>query len=511
MAKEEAGHVHGPGCGHPAHGEPGHVHDEGCSHSHPDEGCGCHEHKHEHSHGHATGAGEGHVHGPGCGHADHGEPGHIHDESCSHGKAGSGKPFDLLILNIGAIATPKGESALSGSAQAAVEIRRDAWIGIKDGKIAEIGGMKDGRGKAEDFADDILDATGLLVTPGLIDAHTHLAFGGWRHKELALKLKGVPYLEILRNGGGILSTVRATRAASLDQLVEKGLWVLDQMLAHGTTTVEAKSGYGLTVEDELKQLEAIAIMAENHDVGIVPTLMGAHAVPEEYIDNREAYIRLIVDEMIPKAAASGLAAYCDAFCEKGAFTPDETRAVLEAARAYGLGIKVHADEIHDTGGAKLASEMGAASAEHLIKANDEGLQLMAERGTIAVLLPCTSFYLGEDFARARLMIELGIPVAIATDFNPGSSPNLNLQMAMTLGCLRYRMSPEEVLTAVTLNAAAAIGMAGEAGSIEPGKAADLVIWEAPDLDYLLYRYGSNMASIVVKGGKVHGGDHGQSH
>ncbi len=491
--------------------EKGHIHGPGCSHGHDHEGCGCSDDGHDHGREHGECGQTTHVHGPGCGHAAHGEPGHVHDESCSHGMTGSGKPFDLLILNIGTVATPKGSAALSGAGQAAVEIRRDAWIGIKDGKIAEIGGMKDGRGRAEDFADDILDATGLLMTPGLVDAHTHLAFGGWRHKELALKLKGVPYLEILRNGGGILSTVRATRSVSLDQLVEKGLWVLDQMLAHGTTTVEAKSGYGLTIDDEMKQLEAIAIMAENHDVGIVPTLMGAHAVPEEYIDNREAYIRLVVDEMIPKASASGLAAYCDAFCEKGAFTPDETRAVLEAAKAYGLGVKLHADEIHDTGAAKLAAEMGAASAEHLIKANDEGLKAMSGSGTVAVLLPCTSFYLGEDFARARKMIELGIPVAISTDFNPGSSPNLNLQMAMTLGCLKYRMSPEEVLTAVTLNAAAAIGMAGRIGSIEPGKDADLVIWEAPDLDYLLYRYGNNMASIVVKGGKVHGGDQGHSH
>lgn len=490
IAKEDVAHVHGSGCG--------------CSHGHEARNTGHRNEGCDHT-------GEGHIHGPGCGHPAHGEPGHVHDASCEHRETKAGKPFDLLILNIGTLATPTGSKAKRGAEQAEVSIRNNAWIGIKDGRIAEIGGMNDGRGRAEDFSDEILNANGLLVTPGLIDSHTHLAFGGWRHKELALKLKGVPYLEILRNGGGILSTVRATRASSLEQLAEKGLWVLDQMLAHGTTTVEAKSGYALSLEGELKQLEAIAIMAENHDVGIVPTLMGAHAVPEEFMDHREAYIRLIIDEMIPKAASRGLAAYCDAFCEKGAFNRDETRAVLEAAKAYGLGAKLHADEIHDTGGAKLAAELGAVSAEHLIHSSDDGLAAMAEAGTAAVLLPCTSFYLGEDFARARRMIDLGIPVSIATDFNPGSSPNLNLQLAMNIGCLRYRMSPEEVLTAVTINAAHAIGLAGEIGSIEPGKAADLVVWEAPDLDYLLYRYGTNMAEMVVKNGRIHAPVQDHSH
>ncbi len=471
--KQKQEHVHGPGCGHD--------HNE-----------------------------EGHVHGPGCGHPAHGEPGHVHDESCglhSH----SDKLFDLLIVNIGMIATPVGISAKGGAAQSEVAFKRKAWIGIKDGRIAEIGGMDDGRGRAEDFSDEIFDASGLLVTPGLIDSHTHLAFGGWRHKELALKLKGVPYLEILRNGGGILSTVKATRASSLDALVDKGLWVLDQMLAHGTTTVEAKSGYGLTVDDEMKQLEAIALMAENHVVGIVPTFMGAHAMPEEHLDDREGYIKTIIDEMIPAVASRGLAAFCDAFCEKGAFSVEESRRILSAAKQYGLGLKLHADEINDMGAAALAAELGAVSAEHLIHASDEGLAAMATAGTVAVLLPCTSFYLNEDYARAKKMIELGIPVALATDFNPGSSPNLNLQMAMSIGCIKYKMSPEEVLSAVTLNAAAAIGLAGEYGSIEPGKAADLVVWEAPDLDYLLYRYGSNMVKAVVKAGEVHQAGHEHSH
>ncbi|HOA16040.1 MAG TPA: imidazolonepropionase [Bacillota bacterium] len=466
------GHVHGPGCGH----------------------------------GHE---GDGHVHGPGCGHPLHGEPGHVHDASYPHG--GGDKAFDLVVLNIGTLVTPTGSKPKAGAAQSEVRVIRNAWVGIKDGVITEIGGMDDGRGKAEELAQQVVNANGLLVTPGLVDSHTHLAFGGWRHKELALKLKGVPYLEILKGGGGILSTVRATRAASVGSLVQKGLWVLDQMLAHGTTTVEAKSGYGLSVEDEMKQLEALAQMAGEHEVDMVPTFMGAHAVPQEYIEDRDAYVDLVCEKMIPEAAARGLAAYCDVFCEKGAFTPQETERIIEKAKSFGLGGKVHADEINDTGAAGLAARLGAITAEHLIHAAEPGLMSMAEAGTIAVLLPCTSFYLNEDYADARKMIELGIPVAVATDFNPGSTPNLNLQTAMTIALLKYRMLPEEVLTAVTLNAAAAIGLAGSHGSIEVGKSGDLVVWEAPDLDYLLYRYGTNMVTAVVKAGKVHGLHDGHGH
>lgn len=448
-----------------------------------------------------------HVHGPGCGCGHDGHRiGDIH-EAAKH----EGKEFDLVIVNIGALATPKGRTARAGDGQAEISLTKDAWIGVKDGLITEVGGMADGRGNASDLAVDVLDAGGLLVTPGLVDSHTHMVFGGWRHKELALKLKGVPYLEILKGGGGILSTVRSTRASSLDALVEKGLWILDQMLEHGTTTVEAKSGYGLTLEDEMKQLEALAIMAKEHPIDIVPTLMGAHAVPEEYFDDKEGYIKLICERMIPEAATRGLAAFCDVFCEKGVFSPAETSRICECARTYGLGVKIHADEINDTGGAHLAAELGAITAEHLIHAADDGLRAMAEAGTIAVLLPCTSFYLDEDYARARRIIELGAPVALATDFNPGSTTNLNLQMAMTIALLKYRMRPEEVLTGVTLNGAAAMGLAESHGSIEPGKAADLVIWQAPDLDYLLYRYGTNMVGTVVKAGIVHGAGQGHSH
>lgn len=474
-------HVHGPGCGHELH-EKEHIHGPGCGHEH---------------------LAEEHVHGPSCGHAHHGEPGHVHDEHCSHTDADD-KVFDLVVLNIGALVTPSGDRAKAGAAQAEVLVKRNAWVGMKDGVITEIGGMDDGRGKADELAHKVINANGLLVTPGLIDSHTHLAFGGWRHKELALKLKGVPYLEILKGGGGILSTVRATRASSLEGLVEKGLWVLDQMLEHGTTTVEAKSGYGLSLEDELKQLEAISSMAQEHDVDIVPTFMGAHAVPQEFIDDRDAYVDLVCDRMIPEVAARGLAAYCDVFCEKGVFTTQETERIIEKAKSFGMGGKVHADEINDTGAAGLAARLGAVTAEHLIHAGDSGLKAMAEAGTIAVLLPCTSFYLNEDYADARKMIDLGIPVAVATDFNPGSTPNVNLQTAMTIAMLKYRMRPEEVLTAVTINAAAAIGLASSHGSIEVGKAGDLVVWEAPDLDYLFYRYGTNLVTAVVKAGKVHG-------
>lgn len=492
MSMKGTKHAHGPGCVHEGNENEKESHGCGCGEKHKDEtrDCGC---AHERADSFDAHEDEAHVHGIGCEHHN------------------AGKEFDLLIVNIGTLATPLGISAKSGAKQGEVCLLHNVWIGVKDGLISEIGNMEDSRGKAEELAEEVLDAGGLLVTPGLVDSHTHLAFGGWRHKELALKLKGVPYLDILAGGGGILSTVRATRAANFESLVQKGLWVLDQMLDHGTTTVEAKSGYGLSIEGEMKQLNAIRAMAEVHPVDIVPTFMGAHAIPEEYTGDREAYVDLICERMIPEAASAGLAAFCDVFCEKGVFSPEETERILKKASEYGLSGKIHADEINDTGAASLAAKTGALTAEHLIHASEAGLKAMGDAGTIAVLLPCTSFYLNEDYADARKMIELGIPVAIATDFNPGSTPNMNLQAAMTIAVLKYRLRPEEVLTAVTLNAAAAIGLAGSHGSIEPGKKADLVVWEAPDLDYLLYRYGTNAARLVIKAGEVHGADHSHSH
>ena len=410
----------------------------------------------------------------------------------------------LLIKNIGLLATPAGRTARRGADQGDVRFLRNAWVRIEDGVIAAVGtGTPERPAGAEE-----LDAEGRLVTPGLVDAHTHLIFGGWRQNELAMKLRGVPYLDILAQGGGILSTVRATRSAGQGELEDKARLALDEMLSFGTTTCEAKSGYGLDLDTELKQLRAIRALNESHPVDLVPTFLGAHALPEDYKADRVAYIRLLCEEMIPAAAAEGLAEFCDVFCETGVFTAEESRTILEAGRRCGLAAKIHADEIDAIGGSRLAGELGAVSAEHLIVCPPEGIEAMARGGTVACLLPCTSFYLGAAFAPARDMIAAGVPVALATDFNPGSCPCLNMQLAMSLGCLKYRMTPEEVLTAATLNGAAAIGRADRTGSVEPGKAGDLVVWNAPDLEYVCYRLGSNLAGAVVKGGKIYRNEQG---
>ncbi len=404
--------------------------------------------------------------------------------------------MNLLIKNC-TLATPKGLEARRGKKQGSVTILENAWIYIENGEIIRVGS-----GLAPITMGEKLDAKGRLVTPGLVDAHTHLIFGGWRQNELAMKIRGVPYLDILAAGGGILSTVKATHAASEEALMEKASEALDEMLSLGTTTVEAKSGYGLDTAEELKQLRVIRRLNESSKLDILSTFMGAHALPPEYRDRREDYVNLICDEMLPQIAEQKLAKFCDVFCETGVFTAEESKKILEAGQKYGLIPKIHADEIDPIGGSQLAGSLGAISAEHLIVCPDEGIRSLAQGGTVACLLPATSFYLNSTYAPARKMIQAGVPVAMASDFNPGSCPCLNLQLVMNLGCLKYRMTPEEVLTAVTLNAAAAVGCADLVGSVESGKQADLVIWDAPDLNYLCYRLGSNLAGTVIKKGEI---------
>lgn len=401
----------------------------------------------------------------------------------------------LLIHNIGKLATPTGMEARRGADQGHIEVLENAWIYIENDEIIAYGNRNQPITLGQK-----LDAGGRLVTPGLVDAHTHLIFGGWRQNELAMKIRNVPYLDILAAGGGILSTVKATRAATEEELRKKASAALDEMLGFGTTTCEAKSGYGLNLEDELKQLRVIKGLNKSHPMDVVPTFMGAHAVPPEFKDDREGYLDLLCKKLIPAVAKQKLAKFCDVFCETGVFTAAESRRILETAKEYELLPKIHADEIDPIGGSVLAGELGAISAEHLIVCPEDGIRSMAEGGTIACLLPATSFYLNSTYAPARKMIEAGVPVAMASDFNPGSCPCLNLQLVMNLGCLKYRMTPEEVLTAVTLNAAAAIGMADKVGSIERTKQADLVIWDAPDLNYLCYRLGSNLTHQVLKKG-----------
>lgn len=407
---------------------------------------------------------------------------------------------NLLIKNIGLLATPTGSAARCGQEQGVVTTLKNAYILIRDGVIVAVGSGEIPSDHLKGA--EVLDAKGRLVTPGLVDAHTHLIFGGWRQNELGMKLHGVSYLEILAQGGGILSTVRSTRAATEQSLVEKAQKELRTMLSLGVTTCEAKSGYGLNPEDEYKQLRAIRRLNETQPVELVATFMGAHAVPQEFKEDRDAYIRLLCEKMIPTVAKEKLAEFCDVFCETGVFTADESRKILEAGKLHGLTPKIHADEIDPIGGSVLAGEIGAVTAEHLIVCPPEGIESMASSGTIACLLPATSFYLGATFAPARAMIDAGVPVAVATDFNPGSCPSVSLQMAMNIACLKYRLTPEEVLTAATLNGAAGIHRAHTVGSVEVGKQGDLVVWDAPDLDYICYRFGTNLVDTVVKKGVV---------
>nr|MBQ6242416.1 imidazolonepropionase [Lachnospiraceae bacterium] len=407
----------------------------------------------------------------------------------------------LLLHNIGLLATPQGFAPRCGAAQGGILKLKNAWLKTDDrGVITEIGQGDCPPVQPGEY--NVLDADGRLVTPGLIDAHTHLIFGGWRQNEFGLKLHGATYLEILAAGGGILSTVRSTRAASEEELKAQAGAALQEMITFGVTTCEAKSGYGLDRETELKQLRVIRELGRERPIELVPTYLGAHAVPTEYKEDREEYVRLLTEEWIPEIAREGLAEFCDVFCEKGVFTAEESRRILEAGLANGLLPKIHADEIEAIGGTELTADLKAVSAEHLIVCQDSGIEAMAKGGTVACLLPMTSFYLGATYAPARKMIDAGVPVAVASDFNPGSCPGLNLQLAMTVACLKYRLTPEEMLTAVSLNAAAAIRRADRLGSLEPGKQADLVIWKTDDLDYIPYRLGSNLAKAVIKKGEV---------
>ncbi len=405
----------------------------------------------------------------------------------------------LYIKNIGMLQTPVGNHKHAGTAQGENQKIQGASVFIEDGIIRQIFSQPDVAGMD---GDTVIDAEGKLVTPGLIDGHTHLVFGGYRQHEIPLKLRGASYLEILKAGGGILDTVRETRKATLRELVEKSTGFLDEMLGLGVTTCEAKSGYGLNLVDERKTLKVIKELNETHPMDVVATFMGAHAVPPEYKGNAHGYMEFLCKELLPQVRKENLAEFVDVFCEEGVFDVPQSKKYLETAAQLGFGLKIHTDEIVELGGSELAGQMKTTSAEHLIAIGEKGLAKMAKGGVIAMVLPGTSFYLDKKFAPVRRMIELGIPVAMGSDFNPGSCPSLNLQLVMNLGYLKYKMTPEEILTAVTINAACAIGRETQVGTLEPGKKADLVIWDAPDMEMLCYRFGSNMACMTIKEGLI---------
>jgi imidazolonepropionase len=390
------------------------------------------------------------------------------------------------------------------------EALRDIGV-IENGWVASSKGVVVFVGTEDEFLAQVspepgtvtLDGRGMVALPGFVDAHTHLPFAGDRAREFGLRIQGWTYQQLAERGMGIQTTVKATRAASLDDLLALCLRRLDRMLLTGTTTVEAKSGYGLNLEDELKQLEVLRDLGALHPVDIVPTFMGAHDVPPEYRNRREEYIRLLVDTLIPEVSRRGLAEFFDVFCEPGIFSVEETRALVQAAKAAGFKIKVHADEFVTLGGAELAAEVGAASAEHLIAVSEEGIARLAASDTAAILLPGVSFFLMMDKrAPARRLIDAGAAVALATDFNPGSSHLSSMLFVLQLGVFTLGMTVEEAVNACTGNAAYAVGRHGTVGSLEPGKKMDLLLCDIPDHVSLAYDAGRNPVRTVIKNGRV---------
>ncbi|KQL35274.1 imidazolonepropionase [Psychrobacillus sp. FJAT-21963] len=412
----------------------------------------------------------------------------------------------LLITNANQVITLKSTSqtARTGKEMSELHIIENGCVLIEGDRIVAVGSKETLQDQYEDLIAqaEVIDATGKVVMPGLVDAHTHLVFGGTRENEFQMRLNGATYMEIMNAGGGIHATTKKTRESSSEHLYEKTYEHLNDFLRYGITTVEAKSGYGLDWETEEKQLQVAKKLQENHVIDVVSTFMGAHAIPSEYKENPDAYVDLIINEMIPKVVEGKLAEFNDVFCEKGVFTPEQSRKILLAGKEHGLIPKIHADEIEPYEGAELAAEVGAISAEHLLVASDLGIRDMAKSGAVAVLLPGTAFFLKAASARGRLMVDEGVPVAISTDFNPGSSPTISLPFIMNLACMNMGMTMEEVLTATTINAAYAINRGQEIGSLEAGKKADVLILNVANYQQLQYFYGMNHTQTVIKNGEV---------
>lgn len=404
-----------------------------------------------------------------------------------------------LIRNIATLVTL--DPARQNAANPLGEIR-DAALFVRDGKVAWTGPQAE-FANAENAAYETIDAQGAVATPGLIDSHTHAVFGGSREDEFARRLAGVPYMQIAAEGGGIHRTVRDTRAASEEWLFLRAKAWLFEMLAEGVTTVEIKSGYGLDLENELKQLRVIARLTAELPLRVVPTFMGAHEIPIEYKSRRAAYVDRLCGELLPTVAEAGLARFCDVFCEEGVFTVSEARRILTTAKALGLAPRMHADEFVCTEGALLAAELGCASADHLMAVSQAGIEALAQAGVVAGLLPATTYMLGSSqYAPARKLLEHGVKVALATDFNPGSCCCSNLPLVMNMGATQLRMRFDEVLTAVTANAADSLRLHEETGRLLPGFAADLVLWDIPRPEYLIYHLGRHQAHAVFCQGRL---------
>ncbi len=411
--------------------------------------------------------------------------------------------MNLALINIRQLLTVSsgGRRVKTGEAMRDLGIIENAAVLIEKETITWIGRMEDlSMGSLKES--DVLDCIDKVVMPGFVDAHTHLVFAGSREKEFAMRSAGSTYQEIAAHGGGILSTVAQVREASKKDLKKSGRKWLNALLRHGTTTVEIKSGYGLDMTNELKLLEAINELSEEEVISIVPTFLGAHAYPAEYKNRKEEYVREITDRMVPYIGSKKLATFCDVFCEEGYFSAADCKHILTHAKHFGMLPKLHAEELSASGGAELAASLGAVSADHLEHITDEGIDALARAGVVGVLLPGVSFFLNHAYAPARDLIEAGVPVALATDFNPGSCMSYSMPLMMTIACTQMKLSPEEAITAATLNAAAALNLSQEIGSIEIGKKADLVLLDIPNYAFLPYHFGENHVDKVVKNGVV---------
>jgi len=409
------------------------------------------------------------------------------------------QPFDLLVGPIGRLAPCAGPAPRLGSDLQTLPAAERGAVGIRGGEIAFVGSYDD---VADHPASERIDASGKTVLPGFVDPHTHIPFVGDRAHELVMRLQGKSYMEIGAAGGGIHFTTRSVREAKKEALLHAGKSLARKLLRSGVTTFEAKSGYGLQTDAEIKQLEVLRDLTEEVPQTVVPTFLGAHLIPREYEGRGDAYVDLVCGEMIPLVAERKLARYCDVFCEEGAFTVEQSRRILLEGKKQGLAPRMHADEIVDLGGAALAAEVGAVSADHLLAASKEGMAAMAKAGVSATLLPCTAFYLRKPYADARACIDAGCAVALATDCNPGSSFTASMLQTVTLAVFGMGMMPEEALWAATLNAAYALREHETLGSLEPGKRADLCIWDVPSPLHLFYPFGENPIDTVVCNGGI---------
>lgn len=409
----------------------------------------------------------------------------------------------ILVRNISQLVTCSGFEAKRGKQMSELGIIEDGAVAMADGIITHVGTTEEVIRQLNRNEYQEIGAAGKAVLPGFIDSHTHFIFGGYREEEFSWRLRGDSYMSIMERGGGIVNTMKATRESSYEQLYQLGHDRLDELFRMGVTTVEGKSGYGLDLETERKQLRVMAELNSEHPVDVVSTYLGAHAVPPEYAGRTDAYVDFLIKEALPDIKREPSVTFCDVFCEKGVFSIEQSERLLLAARDLHFQLKLHADEIVPFGGAELAARLKAVSADHLLHVSDEGIQRMAEAGVVATLLPLTAFSLNEPYARGRDMIDAGCAVALASDLNPGSCFSASIPMLFALACIHMKLSPEEAVTALTINGAAALGRADQIGSIDVGKKADLVILQYPSYKFLPYHVGMNIVESVIKDGLLH--------